>query len=97
MSDGESQPEPKTPKDTVREALAKFLAITASASVIGRAYWLTVRGDCELGLCMTSMLTVEEYSSVLLVSELVTLSNNVNERVFDTKIRAKLHSVPTHN
>ena len=83
MSDGESQPEPKTPKDTVREALAKFLAITAS--VIGRAYWLTVRGDCELGLCMTSMLTVEEYSSVLLVSELITLSNNKGTGGYDVK------------
>ena len=73
-TDIEDQPDPKTPKDIVRKALARWIATTAL--IIGQAYWLTIRGDCELGLCMSSMLSVEEYAAVLFVTELVTVGVN---------------------
>ena len=45
--------------------------IIAAAATIGEAYNFTVRGDCELGLCLTMMFTVEEYAALLLASKLV--------------------------
>ena len=74
---GDQQPEPKTPKGIVRKALARWIATTAF--IVGQTYWLTIRGDCELGLCMSSMLTVEEYSAVLFVAGLVTVSVNTTK------------------
>ena len=63
-------------KEKVQDALAAFIA--ATAAVIGRTYWLTIQGNCELGLCLTTMLTVEEYSAVLFCSELVDVKNKKN-------------------
>ena len=74
LTDIEDQPDPKTPKDIVRKALAWWIATTALS--VGQAYWLTIRGNCELGLCMSSMLTVEEYAAVIFIAELVTVSVN---------------------
>ena len=74
----EDQPEPKTPNDIVRKALAQW--ITTAALIVGQAYWLTIRGDCVLGMCMSSMLTVkDEYAAVLFVTELVTISVNTTK------------------
>ena len=75
-------------KEKVQDALAAF--ITATAAVIGRAYWLTIQGDCELGLCLTTMLTVEEYSAVLFCSELVDVKNKKNgELSVTTSVESK--------
>ena len=45
--------------------------IIAAAATIGEAYNFTIWGDCELGLCLTIMFTVEEYAALLLASKVV--------------------------
>ena len=56
-----------------RESIAAFF--TATAAIIGHAYWFTVRGDCELGLGLTMMLSLEEYDALLLVSGLINVKH----------------------
>jgi len=56
-------------KESARKALALFLS--AFAAIIANPYWFTIRGDCELGLCLTSMLTIEEYAALLIVGQFV--------------------------
>ena len=51
--------------------VAIIVWIIAAAATIGKAYNFTIRGDCELGLCLTMMFTVEEYAALLLASKLV--------------------------
>ena len=58
-------------RDAVRKDIAGFIA--AFAIILAEAHNFTIRGDCELGFCLTTMLTVEEYSAVLLTGQFVTL------------------------
>jgi hypothetical protein len=56
-----------------RDRIAAF--IVGLAAIIGQAYWFTIRGDCEMGLSLTTMLTVEEYAALLFVGGLVNVKN----------------------
>ena len=55
--------------DAFQRALTTF--IKESADCIEDAYYLSIRGDCELSLCNITSLTVEEYSVLLLGSQMV--------------------------
>ena len=48
-----------------------FVWIIVAVATIGEAYNFTIRGDCELGLCLTMMFTMEEYAALLLANKLV--------------------------
>jgi len=61
-------------KEAVRKAITAF--ILAFVIILSEAYCFTIRGDCELGFCLATMLTVEEYAELLLVGEFVTLKAN---------------------
>jgi len=67
--------EAEAKKKVIRDALAAFFA--GAALVIGhRVHWFTIRGDNELGLQLLTMLSVDEYATVLLLGELVNVTNN---------------------
>ena len=36
------------------------------------AYWFSIRGDCKMSLCPTTMFTVPEFAKLLLVGKFVT-------------------------
>ena len=36
------------------------------------AYWFSIRGDCKMSLCLTTMFTVPEFAKLLLVGKFVT-------------------------
>ena len=56
-------------KKVVRDALAVF--ILAVGGCIGRAYWFTLQGDCEMGLCLLTMLSIEDYARALFLGNFV--------------------------
>ena len=59
---------------TVRQALVRTafgIFLSALATIISDPYWYTIRGDCEFGLCLMSMLTPEEYAALLLTGGFV--------------------------
>ena len=51
-------------KTSARDAIATF--VTAAAVIVVAAYCFTIRGDCKLGQCLVTMLTIEEYTALLL-------------------------------
>ena len=65
----------------IRRGLARTafgIFLSALATIISDPYWYTIRGDCELGLCLMSMLTPEEYAALLLTGGFVTVVKKKN-------------------
>ena len=56
-----------------QDGVAAF--IVGLAALLCQTYWFTIQGDCELGLCLTTMLTLEEYAALLFVAGLVNVKN----------------------
>ena len=54
----------------MRSALALFIATLAG--LMDEAFWFSVRGDCKMSLCLTTMFTVPEFARALIVGEFVT-------------------------
>ena len=58
------------PPTVVRQGLANF--IRSAAGLCEKDHWFTIQGDCQLSLCLLTMLTVKEYACLLLVGGLIT-------------------------
>ena len=63
-------------KESARTAFAIFLSTLAT--LIAEPYIFTIRGDCELGLCLTSMLSVAEYAALLIAGGFVRVKKDSN-------------------
>ena len=70
-------------KKVIRDALATF--IFAVGGCIGRAYWFTLRGDCEMGLCLLTMLSVEDYARALFLGDFVIVNKHSSTGEYHVK------------
>ena len=77
----------------IRDALAAFF-IGAALVIRHRAHWFTVRGDNELGLCLLTMLSVEEYATVLLLAGLLSVTNNNQSGGYNVKTSDSTYWTP---